>query len=88
MCWASKLEDDADVLCLIRSLPGEIVQEQVSLYRKRHETAVAAKPKEDVTIQLSKNPQCQKQMMVAQRFHKYCQSRGIIAENKKCFMGQ
>ena len=41
MRWASKLEDDSCVLALIRSLPKEVVEEQLSLYRRRDETAVA-----------------------------------------------
>ena len=43
MRWASKLDDDANVLSLLRSLPKQIVEEQVQLYRKRDETAVAAR---------------------------------------------
>jgi len=41
MRWASKLGGDANVLALIRSLPTQIVKEQVALYRKQDETAVA-----------------------------------------------
>ena len=43
MRWASKLDDDANVMSLLRSLPKQIVEEQVQLYRKRDETAVAAR---------------------------------------------
>ena len=52
MRWASKLSDDSCVLSVIRTLPKEIVQEQVVLYRQRKETeekanrtAVAAREK-------------------------------------------
>ena len=39
--WASRLQSDSSVLSLIRSLPKEVVEEQVQLYGKRAETAVA-----------------------------------------------
>ena len=42
MRWASRLKDDVFVLRLIRSLPKEIVDEQVALYRRRPDAAVAA----------------------------------------------
>ena len=42
MRWATKISDDSNVLSLIRSLPKPIVDEQVTLYNKREETAVAA----------------------------------------------
>ena len=41
MRWASRLQDDASSLSLIRSLPAEIVREQVHASRKTDETAVA-----------------------------------------------
>ena len=41
MRWASQLEDDSSVLGLLRSLPKEVVEEQVALYKQHAETAVA-----------------------------------------------
>ena len=41
MRWASHMQTDSAVLSLIRSLPPAVVEEQVQLYGKRHETAVA-----------------------------------------------
>ena len=45
MRWASKFKNDSCVLSLIRTLPKEIVDEQVVIYKKRatEETAVADK---------------------------------------------
>jgi hypothetical protein len=80
--WASKLDDDANVLGLIRSLPKEIVQEQVRLYEKRAETAVAEAAKEKPKLQLCPNPRYQLRMLVAQRFHLYCQRQGIVADKR------
>jgi hypothetical protein len=82
MRWASKLDDDANVLGLIRSLPKEIVQEQVRLYEKRAETAVAEAAKEKPKLQLCPNPRYQLRMLVAQRFHLYCQRQGIVADKR------
>ncbi len=45
MRWASHLGSDSAVLSLIRSLPKEIVEEQVHSYRKRAETVVAQRAK-------------------------------------------
>ena len=85
MRWASKLEDDSCVLALIRSLPKEVVEEQVSLYRRRDETAVAVtakaqgpKPK----VSLGANARFQTRMLVAQRFHTYCRTHGIVTESR------
>ena len=75
MRWASKLEDDSCVLALIRSLPKDVVEEQVALYRRRDETAVAVAavsqghtPK----IRLAPQDRFQTRMLVACRFHIYC----------------
>ena len=43
MRWASRLQNDVAVLSLIRSLPKEVVEEQVRAYEKGAETAVAQK---------------------------------------------
>ena len=42
MRWASTLNDDCAVLALMRSLPNQVVQEQICRYNAR-ETAVAAR---------------------------------------------
>ena len=73
MRWASRLEDESNVLSLIRALPKEIVEEQVRLYGTRAETAVAEKAKEISKINLSPNPRHRVRMLVAQRFHIYRQ---------------
>ena len=85
MRWASKLEDDSCVLGLIRTLPKDIVEEQVSLYRRRDETAIAVraetqgpKPK----ICLGPNARLGTRMLVAQRFHIHCRTHGIVTEGR------
>ena len=85
MRWASKLSDDSSVLRLIRSLPKEIVEEQLSLYRRRDETAVAAKAEEkgpDSKINASSCSQYNTRMLVAQRFHRYCLANAITVEKR------
>ena len=80
MRWASQLEGDANVLALIRSLPTQIVTEQVVLYRKRDETAVAEPQSTSAKILVTKAPHHHVRMSVAQRFHWYCKSRGITPD--------
>lgn len=85
MRWASKLDDDSCVLSLIRSLPAEIVQEQVLLYRGRDETALAEKGKvqeEKKPIAIGRNALLQTRMMVVKRFHEFCQENGIDPTRK------
>ena len=84
LAWASKLTDDSNVLSLIRSLPKEIVEEQVRAYGRRAEAAVAEAAnekaeaaKEKPKIHVGQKPRHQVRMLVAQRFHIYCRSRGI-----------
>jgi len=82
MRWASKLQDDSHVCNLIRSLPKEIVEEQVRLHEiavatSTAETAVAELPKKQRKLQLCSTPHYHQRMLVAQRFHLYCQSEGI-----------
>ena len=67
MHWASKLSDDASVLCLIRSLPKDIVEEQVQKYRERETTAVAVSETQIVV----RGSWTGTRTLVAQRFHKY-----------------
>ncbi len=85
MRWASKLDDDSCVLGLIRSLPKEVVEEQLSLYRRRDETAVAVTAQEQdpkPRIHLSPNARYHTRVLVAQRFHSYCQTNGIVVEKR------
>jgi hypothetical protein len=85
MRWASKLDDDANVLSLIRSLPNEIVVEQVRAYRNRDETAVAeaAKSKLAAKVTLSgSSPLLRDRMVVCARFHTFCKRRCITPDKK------
>ena len=83
MRWASKLDDDANVLSLLRSLPKQIVEEQVQLYRKRDETAVAARSTYAAEkIKLNENSRYHVRMLVAQRFHAFCHKHGIVADKR------
>lgn len=84
MRWASKLEHDSNVLILIRSLPSQIVDEQVRLYRQKEETAVAETAKEARPILSLSHilAHYHERMKVAQRFHLYCQSNGILVHDR------
>ena len=79
IAWASKLTNDSNVLSLIHSLPKQIVEEQVRLYRNRPNTAVAKEPSK---IHIGSNPHHRVRMLVGQRFHLYCYSRGIRIEGR------
>ena len=79
IAWAIKLTNDSNVLSLIHSLPKEIVEEQVRLYRNRPNTAVAKEPSK---IHVGPNPHHRVRMLVGQRFHLYCHSRGIRIEDR------
>ena len=86
MRWASNLNDDSCVLSLIRSLPPEIVEEQLSLYRRRDEenaVVVAAQekmPKPKITI--GSNAGFKTRMRVAHRFHIYCRTNAIVVDER------
>ena len=82
MRWASKLNDDVNVLSLLRCLPKPIVEEQVQLYRKRDETAVAAKAATTTNIQLTEKPRYRVRMSVAQSFHTFCHKHGLVVDHK------
>ena len=75
MRWASHLRDDSALLSLIRSLPAEVVEEQVQLYKKRNESAVVVADKP--LIKLGPRSLFNVKMLVAERFHSYCRSRHI-----------
>ena len=82
MRWASNLDRDANVLALIRSLPPQIIEEQVVLYRDREKPAVAAAHAQDKQLVLSRMHTYQQRMAVALRFHRYCEARGIHHDGK------
>ena len=77
--WASKLRDDSNVLSLIRSLPKEIVEEQVRLYRNR-KTAVVTEEQRRICV--GPNPHHRVRLMVGQRFAIYCHNRGILIRDR------
>ena len=81
--WASKLDNDSCVLSLVRSLPKKIVEEQVSLYRRRDASAVAKPAQEpEPKIKLVQRPNLKSRMLVAQRLHLYCRKNGIQMDKK------
>ena len=82
MRWASGLEDDSNVLSLIRALPKAIIEEQVRLYATPAETAVAETSTKKEKIGLCPNPRHHVRMLVAQRFHLYCQREGIVPDRR------
>ena len=77
MRWACQLQSESAVLNLIRSLPKEIVAEQVHRYNTGAQTAVAANATAIVKIALGPNSRNNVKMMVAKRFHVYCKSKCI-----------
>ena len=77
MRWASKLGHDSNVLSLIRSLPKEIVDEQVRLYIERDPLAAVGLAKKEAKIHICLPTRMGVRMLVAQRFHRYCQTHGI-----------
>jgi hypothetical protein len=85
MRWASTLDDEASVLHLIRTLPKQIVEEQVCLYRGRDEaTLAAAALKKGPKLKISLGPKAllQTRLLVAQRFHKYCEKNAINTDQR------
>ena len=76
MRWASKLNDDCAVLALVRSLPNQIVQEQICRYNAR-ETAVAAKklPNHKMSVRMCPTLRCKH--AVAKRFDAFLEMRGV-----------
>ena len=81
MKWASNLLHYTSVLSLIKSLPKQIVQEQIQKYRnKPAESAVAVAHGGKIT--LCPKSRYNLKMLVAARFHVYCQSRGICFEKR------
>ena len=85
MRWSSKLDDASCVLSLIRSLPTAVVEEQVYLYRRRSETAVAVPAQRQGPLpKISVGPKSHftTKMLVAQRFHKYCRANAIMTTKR------
>ena len=80
--WASGLDDDATVVSLIRALPSQVVEEQIAVYDARDLNAVAEAPKQERKIVLKKDSPWCKRAQVAARFHKYCESRGLVLEKR------
>ena len=75
--------EQTSVLSFHQSLPAEIIQEQVVLYRNRlPETAVAVATKQEPKVKLNPQSRYTVKMKVAARFHMYCKSRGIVFEDK------
>ena len=81
MKCASNLPYYTSVLSLIKSLPKQIVQEQIQKYlNKPPESAVAVAHRGKIT--LCPKSRYNLKMLVAARFHVYCQSRGICFEKR------
>ena len=81
MRWASKLDDDGSVLELVRSLPIQVVQEQIRLWNARG-TAVAAssRPKHKLVVCLF--PTVALRHAVAKRFQHFCETLGLTPANR------
>ena len=80
--WASRLQDDANVISLFRSLPQAIINDQVELYRRRStEPAVAAGPSDKVELGRG-SPGHKIRMLVAMRFHTFCRKHHIIVNER------
>ena len=75
MCWASGLKQTAHVLGLIHSLPPEIVNEQVLLYRDRKSKPAVAEPNAKITV--TSTARYQIRSVIAAAFHAYCRHHGL-----------
>ena len=75
MCWASGLKQTAHVLGLIHSLPPEIVNEQVLLYRDRKSKPAVAEPNAKITVTSTAHYQIRS--VIAAAFHAYCRHHGL-----------
>ena len=76
MRWASKLNDDCAVLALMRSLPNQVVQEQICRYNAR-ETAVAARKLPNHKMSVGPFPTIRCKRAVAKRFDVFLEMRGV-----------
>ena len=81
MRWASRLQDDGNVLGLIRSLPNEIIEEQLHAYRHREDKPALAK---EARLLVVTKTVCQhgERMMIAKGFHQYCRQHGIDVDKR------
>ena len=85
MRWASKLDDASSVLSLIRSLPTAVVDEQVHLYRRRSDTAVAeAAQRKGPLPKISCGPDSRlaTKHLVAHRFHLFFYANATPTDKK------
>jgi len=78
MRWASQLDSDDNVLSLIRNLPRGIIDEQLELYRHREDTPAVADTNLKPIVVSTQHIACHKRNLIAERFHKYCRSHGIV----------
>ena len=76
MRWASKLNDDCAVLALVRSLPNQVVQEQICRYNTRG-SAVAAMKLPNRKLSVGPFPTVTCKQAVAKRFDNFIEMRGI-----------
>lgn len=82
MRWASCLEDDCNVLSLIRSLPKTVVDEQLRAYRARSIASAVAVVGTTSKLDIgNRYPDLNKRWLIAARFHKYCAGNGINITN-------
>jgi len=76
MRWASKLDDDFSVLELVRSLPVQVVQEQIRLWNAR-ETVVAASSSPTHKLVVGSHPTVALRNAVAKRVQHFCETLGV-----------
>lgn len=81
MRWASKIEDDCSVLELVRSLPIQVVQEQIRLWNAR-ETAVTASSLPKHQLVGGSFPSVALRHAVAKRFEHFCDTLGLTPANR------
>ena len=82
MRWASNLDHDPSLSSLIRSLPTDIVAEQVAAYRERDKLRKKDDEALQQKIRLTTVRTHQQRMSVCSRFHRYCQSIGVQPDMK------
>ena len=85
--WASGLQNDSCVLAVIRSLPQQVLDEQVVLYRAHLDTAVAATAKPQAStpqpkLSVCNNARLAVKRQVSHRLHTYCPQNGIAVDKR------
>ena len=81
MRWASRLDNDCQVLQLARELPIQVVQEQIRMWNES-KTAVAASSSPTHKLVVGSFPTVTLRHAVAKRFQLFCDTLGLSTANR------